>query len=223
LTLEEGRGFLKNYGGALYKGQDQWVAIFDPEDCERRDWMQVGDKCHHPGKSHVLDCRHYPPWGDDKNSKTYGNPTWNHCLLWTTSEEKLVFSESNSKSMKKIDSKGGYWTKHQNIDMCGQGDVEILNGPVVQDIEKLRKICEEKGYSAISVGSFPHAALKKFNYQLTVDHCKPTKGYTNWIHIYHRGGHKKPETVKASSYTYSENKINANHKRFKEKTTWDES
>ncbi len=77
----------------------------------------------------------------------------------------------------------GYWTEHQNIDMCFQGDVEILKGVIVKDIPKLKKIVEEKNYSAVCVGSFPHAALKKFDYQLTAEHCKPSKGYTNTLHL----------------------------------------
>ena len=51
-------------------------------------------------------------------------------------------------------------------------------------IADLKKIVEEKGYSGFSVGNFGHAALKRFDYQLTVGHCKPTKGYTCTIHIY---------------------------------------
>ena len=51
-------------------------------------------------------------------------------------------------------------------------------------IADLKKIVEEKGYSGFSVGNFGHAALKHFDYQLTVGHCKPTKGYTCTIHIY---------------------------------------
>ena len=34
----------------------------------------------------------------------------------------------------------GYWTEHQNIDMCFQGDVEILEGAIVKDISKLKKL-----------------------------------------------------------------------------------
>ena len=97
----------------------------------------------------------------------------------------------------------GYWTEHQNIDMCFQGDVEILEGAIVKDIPKLKKIVEEKNYSAVCVGSFPHAALKKFDYQLTAEHCKPSKGYTNTLYIWHRTGsasRKERESQRADKY-----------------------
>lgn len=44
-------------------------------------------------------------------------------------------------------------------------------------IEALKKIVEQRGYSAITVSSgnpsFGHAALKKFSFQLRPEHCKP--------------------------------------------------
>ena len=49
-----------------------------------RDWVQVGDRHHHPGKSHVQECGGYPPWGDDSDNRTYGEPTWNYVSLYTT-------------------------------------------------------------------------------------------------------------------------------------------
>ena len=56
--------------------------------------------------------------------------------------------------------------------MAYQGDVEIIhNWREEHSIEDLQRLVERKGYSAISVGSFDHAALKKFPYQLTADHC----------------------------------------------------
>jgi len=77
------------------------------------------------------------------------------------------------------------WDEHTNMDMCGQGDAEFIqNWRKTHTIQDLRKIAEEKGYSAISVGGFDFAAFKKFDYQLTINHCKPSKGYTNSIHIY---------------------------------------
>jgi hypothetical protein len=83
----------------------------------------------------------------------------------------------------------GKWSKHVNIDMCGQGDVEIIgNWRSTHSIDDLKKIVEAKGYSAVCVGSFGHAALKKFDYQLTPQHCKPSQGYTNEIYIYSPGG-----------------------------------
>ena len=81
------------------------------------------------------------------------------------------------------------WSVHQNIDMCGQGDVEIIwNWRSKHSIEDLKRIVEQKGYSAISVGGFDFAALKKFPYQLTAGHCKPSRGYTNTLYIYSGGG-----------------------------------
>ena len=60
-------------------------------------------------------------------------------------------------------------------------------------IESLKKIVEQKGYSAVCVGSFGHAALKNFDYQLTKDHCKPSQGYTNELYIYFpEGARAKP-------------------------------
>ena len=39
------------------------------------------------------------------------------------------------------------------------------------------------------MGSFDHAALKKFPYQLTAGHCEPSPGYSNTIYIWGgRGG-----------------------------------
>ena len=63
-------------GKALYPGEDQWCAV------QGRDWVQVGDRHHHAGKSHNQECGGYPPWGDDTNNKTYGNSTWNDVLLY---------------------------------------------------------------------------------------------------------------------------------------------
>ena len=68
LTLDEAREFMN--GSALYPGEDQWAAIQD------RDWVEIGDSAHSPGKSHVKDFHHYPPWGDNPNDKTYGDSKW---------------------------------------------------------------------------------------------------------------------------------------------------
>ena len=74
--------------------------------------------------------------------------------------------------------------------MAYQGDVEVIhNWREEHSIEDLQRIVERKGYSAISVGSFDHAALKKFPYQLTADHCEPSPGYSNTLYIWNgRGG-----------------------------------
>ena len=49
---------------------------------------------------------------------------------------------------------------------------------------------EQKGYSGFTVGSFEHAALKKFPYQLQASHCTPAQGYecTIYIHDPRQGG-----------------------------------
>ena len=81
------------------------------------------------------------------------------------------------------------WSVHHNIDMSNQGNKEIIHSwRAKHSIEDLKRIVEQKGYSAISVGSFDFAALKKFPYQLTADHCKPSRGYTNTLYIYSGGG-----------------------------------
>ena len=74
--------------------------------------------------------------------------------------------------------------------MAYQGDVEIIhNWREEHSVEDLQRIVERKGYSAISVGSFDHAALKKFPYQLTAGHCEPSPGYSNTFYIWRgRGG-----------------------------------
>ena len=66
-------------GKARCPGGAQWCAVAG------RDWVQIGDRHHHPGKSHVADCHQYPPWGDDANNTTYGRPTWNAYALYATS------------------------------------------------------------------------------------------------------------------------------------------
>ena len=76
LTLAEARAAMN--GRALYPGEDQWCAV------QGRDWVQVGDASHHPGKSHVQDCHHYRH-GAIMRTIRRGNPSWNYVALWTTS------------------------------------------------------------------------------------------------------------------------------------------
>ena len=81
------------------------------------------------------------------------------------------------------------WSVHQNIDMSNQGDKEIIHSwRSKHSIEDLKRIVEQKGYSAISVCSGGFATLKQFSYQLTAGHCKPSRGYTNTLYIYSGGG-----------------------------------
>ena len=101
----------------------------------------------------------------------------------------------------KVAPAAGRWSEHQNIDMCGQGDVEIIhNWRSTHSVDDLKRIVEQKGYSAVCVGSFGHAALKKFPYQLTPGHCKPSRGYTNTLYIWENGGGAvtaQPQAVKS--------------------------
>ena len=96
---------------------------------------------------------------------------------------------------------GPGWSAHQNIDMCGHGDVEIIhNWRATHSIEDLQRIVEQKGYSAVCVGNFGHAALKQFPYQLTAGHCKPSQGYTNTLYIWSGGGSGSPSKVAPAMY-----------------------
>ena len=73
--------------------------------------------------------------------------------------------------------------------MAYQGDVEIIhNWRKKHSLDELMRKVEQNGYSAISVGKFHQAVLKKFPYQLTADHCKPVQGYTNTFYIWSGGG-----------------------------------
>jgi len=101
---------------------------------------------------------------------------------------KVVVRASVSKSVEIKSTGSSRWEEHQNIDMCGQGDVEIIpNWRASYSIDSLKRIVEEKGYSAISIGTFQHAALKKFDYQLTAKHCGKSSMYTNQFFIYFPG------------------------------------
>ena len=84
---------------------------------------------------------------------------------------------------------GPGWSAHQNIGMPGQGAVETIhNWREKHSLDELMRKVEQNGYSAISVGKFHQAVLKKFPYQLTADHCKPVQGYTNTFYIWSGGG-----------------------------------
>ena len=105
--------------------------------------------------------------------------------------------------LEKAEKANGRWEVYRNIDMAYQGDVEIIGDwKRHTSIDKLKKIVEEKGYSAVVVGSFGHAALKSFDYQLTKEHCKPSEGYTNEIHIWFPSGEAaKPPKVEVPDCT----------------------
>jgi hypothetical protein len=91
LSWEESKDYAERQGGRLFKlhevqnyfkgnpalapGQDQWAACINEEAHDLRDWVQIGDRHHHPGKSHVNECGGYPGgW--------WGNPQRWDCLLW---------------------------------------------------------------------------------------------------------------------------------------------
>ena len=94
-----------------------------------------------------------------------------------------------------ITPRNGTWTKYSNIDMCDQGDVQIIRGwRSKRSIAEMKRIVEQNNWSAICVGSFGHAALKTFDFQLRQHHCKPSKGYTCTIFVFTPPSHKvKPE------------------------------
>ena len=79
VTLEEAQSFLKNRGGSLYPGEDQWAACVRQDGS--KDWIQVGNLVHHVGKSHVNEQGGYPQWGDDAS----GNPSFARSVMWLPS------------------------------------------------------------------------------------------------------------------------------------------
>ena len=94
-------------------------------------------------------------------------------------------------------SEGYHWTVHENVDMCGQGDKELIhNWKEKYTIDQLKQLSIEKGYTAFSVSdsSFNFAGMKQFDYQLTPEECQPSQGYTNKIYILHRKG-LKPASI----------------------------
>eukprot|EP01038_Epipyxis_sp_PR26KG_P009686 gene9686-13039_t len=82
--------------------------------------------------------------------------------------------------------KGGYWVEYKNIDMCGLGDVELIDDwKSKMSIDDLKRKAEENNWSAISIGDFDFAAImKSFRYQLDASHCKLSRGYINTLYIY---------------------------------------
>lgn len=113
---------------------------------------------------------------------------------WTGCGSNMGFM--NSWNIKKDGMKyKGTWSEHSNIDMCGQGDSKatIDNWKERFTIEQIKKIVEINNYSSITVSagtpSFNHAAIKRFNYQLKPEHCKPITTCCNHpctIYIFNR-------------------------------------
>ena len=162
LTLEEAKALMGRR--PLYPGEDQWCAV------QGRDWVQVGSGNHHPGKSHNCECGGYPRWGDDANCNCTQPP---HVALYKTGGGGASHGGGGVHRGAK-----GTWAHYSNIDMCGQGDVEIIGDwKRKHSIDDLKRMVEERGYSAFTVSagqpSFGHAALKRFPFELTKEHCKP--------------------------------------------------
>ena len=95
--------------------------------------------------------------------------------------------------------------------MAYQGDEIIHNWREEHSIEDLQRLVERKGYSAISVGSFDHAALKKFPYQLTAGHCAPSPGYSNTLYIWHSDGFEDDESLGIISPEQPTKTVNKRH------------
>jgi len=60
----------------------------------------------------------------------------------------------------------GEWKTFPQRDMAFQGDMEQVVGADATDIEKLKTIAVEKGYTAFTLGNFPFAAMKCFDHAL---------------------------------------------------------
>ena len=73
LTLEEARDYLNSLNQPPCHGEDQWAAV------SGRDWVQIGDTAHQPGKSHLQALGQYPVWGDNPDSH---NSTCNIVVLF---------------------------------------------------------------------------------------------------------------------------------------------
>merc|ERR1712226_117955 len=85
--------------------------------------------------------------------------------------------------------------------MCGQGDRELVhNWRSTYTINQLKQIAVEGGYSCFTVSngqpSFPFAAMKKFDFQVTPETCKPITSCCHHpckIYILHKKGQKAAE------------------------------
>merc|ERR1712159_683442 len=77
------------------------------------------------------------------------------------------------------------WESYFMRDMCGQGDQELICfWCLCYTVEGLKRRVEEKGYSAFTIGLFPYAAMKKFDYQLKKEHLGCTPFYIGTIYVY---------------------------------------
>mmetsp|Transcript_2173 Transcript_2173/g.1874 ORF Transcript_2173/g.1874 Transcript_2173/m.1874 type:complete len:126 (-) Transcript_2173:301-678(-) len=67
---------------------------------------------------------------------------------------------------------------YENLDMCGQGDAQIVGDwRRTHSLQDLKKMVEDGGHSAVTISSgnpsFGHAAIKRFDYKLELIHLKP--------------------------------------------------
>ena len=62
-TLDEVRTLLSGNPWERCDGKDVWIPCTNGDG--ERDWAQIGNACHKPGKSHVSECGGYPCWGDN--------------------------------------------------------------------------------------------------------------------------------------------------------------
>jgi len=85
LTLSEARDLMSGF--AIRPGEDSWAAVTLPDECGwHRDWIQVGDKCHLVGKSHVKN-HGYPDWGDSVGADRKGANMYPPVLYRSLTEE----------------------------------------------------------------------------------------------------------------------------------------
>ena len=69
-TNDEVRAFLDGEPAEGCDGIDSWAPSFN--DAGEQDWIQIGNACHEPGKSHV-EHHGYPGWGDDSEFQPFKN------------------------------------------------------------------------------------------------------------------------------------------------------
>ena len=105
----------------------------------------------------------------------------------------------------------GSWSEHHNVDMCCQGDVEIVwNWRKTYSLEDLKRIVEVKGYSSVTVSEqFQHAIFKEFDFQLEPSHCQPVEsccGRPCTIHIHRaqEGSRRRPSSRDRKEHTYAD-------------------
>ena len=74
MTLEEAQELIKaNSKKPFFPGEDQWAAVVTSSG--DKDWVQLGNKHHTPGKSHSE--WGYPGWGNK-----VGHFVWRNCIMF---------------------------------------------------------------------------------------------------------------------------------------------